>query len=325
MAGSVQSTLIKVGVTAFILALVSLKVDLSKLLLDLSKISNSVLVLGTALLLAHLLLVIPRWSLLLRMHEVNTISMRRLGSIGMISFFFNQILPTAVGGDVVRVWYLQKDGVRTSTAFSSVISDRLHGLLALIILLAIGLPSYLKHSSNVALNSSLIVITVGAAAAFIVVITAGTFLPKLAEKLRWLNSPSKLVTDFRRSVIQGKVFIPVLMLSLVSQLIPATVVWLISKSIGVHIDYLDCITVISATILFSMIPISFAGWGLREVGFITVAGSIGVAQQSSILISIVFGILLTVSALPGLVIWLQNRNAPKQNYLVQSDNEKENH
>jgi glycosyltransferase 2 family protein len=65
-----------------------------------------------------------------------------------------------------------------------------------------------------------------------------------------------------------------------------------------------------------MIPVSFAGWGLREIGFVTVAGSIGVPSETAILISIVFGILLTASALPGLIIWLKKDKDPATKDLV---------
>ena len=46
--------------------------------------------------------------------------------------FFNLVLPTSVGGDVVRAWYLDGGSGRKVPAFLSVFADRASGLLMLI-------------------------------------------------------------------------------------------------------------------------------------------------------------------------------------------------
>src|SRR5207253_2317310 len=49
-----------------------------------------------------------------------------------VGMFFNLLLPTSVGGDVVRAWYLDGGSGRRMPAFLSVLVDRLSGLLILL-------------------------------------------------------------------------------------------------------------------------------------------------------------------------------------------------
>src|SRR5262249_35673261 len=77
----------------------------------------------------------------------------RYTSYYFIGMYFNIILPTSVGGDVVRVWYLDSRSGRRWNAFLSVLLDRLIGLSALlalaclaVIVSPIALPEWLTAS-----------------------------------------------------------------------------------------------------------------------------------------------------------------------------------
>src|SRR5262245_26647240 len=58
---------------------------------------------------------------------------RRYASLYFVGMFFNLVLPTSVGGDVVRAWYLGVDGKRVA-AFCTVLAERASGLIVLMIL-----------------------------------------------------------------------------------------------------------------------------------------------------------------------------------------------
>jgi hypothetical protein len=53
-----------------------------------------------------------------------------------IGLFFNQTLPSAMGGDVMRMWFGHKIGLPAAKAVSSVVIDRIYGLIALLWLVA---------------------------------------------------------------------------------------------------------------------------------------------------------------------------------------------
>ena len=56
--------------------------------------------------------------------------------------------------------------------------------------------------------------------------------------------------------------------------------------------------------LLMLAPISIAGWGLREGVMVIGLGYLGVLPENAFALSILYGILLLVVSLPGLLIWL---------------------
>jgi len=57
-------------------------------------------------------------------------------------------------------------------------------------------------------------------------------------------------------------------------------------------------------ILFSMVPITIAGWGVREGAMVVALGTVGVGREEALAISVLFGIASAIAALPGGLIWL---------------------
>src|SRR5207249_270116 len=60
--------------------------------------------------------------------------LREYVSLYFIGTFFNLLLPTSVGGDVARAWYLDAGTGKRWPAFLSVLADRLSGLFVLLLL-----------------------------------------------------------------------------------------------------------------------------------------------------------------------------------------------
>jgi uncharacterized membrane protein YbhN (UPF0104 family) len=51
------------------------------------------------------------------------------------------------------------------------------------------------------------------------------------------------------------------------------------------------------------IPISIAGWGVREGIMVMGFGYLGVPPEQALALSILYGLLLLVVAIPGVIIW----------------------
>jgi hypothetical protein len=62
--------------------------------------------------------------------------------------------------------------------------------------------------------------------------------------------------------------------------------------------------VISMVTLITVLPISLAGWGVREVTVVALLGMLGVEDEAALLLSIEFGLLAMLVSLPGGVLWL---------------------
>src|SRR5205085_1159720 len=146
----------------------------------------------------------------------------RLYFIGM---FFNLFLPSSVGGDVVRAWYLNARSGRGMAAAVSVFIDRFSGLLVLLALAVVGstvcsveLPTWIKQS------------VWGTAAAAVL----GLSLFPLVN--RWLSrvaSVQKLVEGVRYLACRPTLIVGTSLLSIVVQAGNVIVLWLVGVAIAV--------------------------------------------------------------------------------------------
>ena len=72
----------------------------------------------------------------------------------------------------------------------------------------------------------------------------------------------------------------------------------------IEISLRDCLVLVPPVILVSVLPISMAGWGVREGAMITALGFAGVGSTDALVLSIAFGLVILTLSLPGGVLWL---------------------
>jgi hypothetical protein len=66
---------------------------------------------------------------------------------------------------------------------------------------------------------------------------------------------------------------------------------------------------VDAAVLFilmlgvALVPISIGGWGLRELAVVTLLASHGVPAEIALSLSLTFGIVFVLGAVPGALIW----------------------
>jgi uncharacterized membrane protein YbhN (UPF0104 family) len=69
--------------------------------------------------------------------------------------------------------------------------------------------------------------------------------------------------------------------------------------------------ILPVVMLLTSLPISFAGWGLREGAIIIALGVYGVPQETALALSLVYGVLQLFSAIPGLALWIWEKRRVK--------------
>ena len=83
------------------------------------------------------------------------------------------------------------------------------------------------------------------------------------------------------------------------QMIVVAAIYLLANEVGVHLPLVDVTLVAFGAMLASAIPISFAGWGVREGALIVLFGAYGAAADKTFTISVLFGACMVVASLPG--------------------------
>lgn len=224
--------------------------------------------------------------------------------------FFNQALPTSIGGDALRVLETAKVGGGKREAFYGVFIDRIVGLLGLLLLnlAAISInPVFLEK--NPVVHYAIIGMAVFG---FI-----GVFVLAMVGNLDWLTRSkfTKLAHDLshrvRKVYRSGRAIATQLALSIVIHLLSMTAVYFIGLSVGLGYGLLVYMVVVPPVILLTIIPISLAGWGVRETGMIGLFLLIGAEKATILSVSLIYGLILVAASAPGMYFFLLGKRQPK--------------
>lgn len=250
-----------------------------------------------------------RWQVLLRVQNIH-LPFWRVFQLFMIGVFFNVFLPGAVGGDVVKIFYLLKETrQQKAAAFLTVLMDRLLGLLALIGITAVILgPHYREFLETPATKALLVTLVfimanaVGAILVSIVIISFG-WINHLPQRL---PGRAKLIEISAAYALYGRAWKSSLagfLLSAAAHGLYFTTFYFAARAFTESVTWLNMMTVMPVVAVITSLPISISGVGVREGLFEKLLGDLyGVGAEAAVLISLTgFLIIVIWSAVGGIV------------------------
>ncbi len=234
--------------------------------------------------------------------QLNLIKSLKLSFIGQ---FFNQILPSSIGGDAAKIWIVSTKGIRLGRAASTAISDRFSGLIVNIIIPTVSYiifpitwpPSFSQIGTGLVLSLLL---------TFAVLVFLYTFDENIFKKNKkfHLEKLVVLLNDLKITLFKNKKKLWILILSVSIQTINIFIIFVIAKSLNIHVAFNFLIILVPTIMLISIVPISIAGWGLREALMVFGLSFANVAKLDAISISILFGLIHLTSAILGLAFFI---------------------
>jgi len=222
----------------------------------------------------------------------------------MIGSFFNQTLPSSIGGDAVRLWLVNRSGAGWRAATYSILTDRAIGLIALALIIVASLPWSYGMIADGKGRLALLVVDLAALAGGLGFLLLG-HLPWTWLKSWW---PTKHVHAC--SVIANKVILnprsgpKIAALSLSIHVLAVVIAWCAVKSIAAAADFEQVFMLIPPIMLITMMPISIAGWGVREATMMVAFGYAGLAQTDGTVVSILFGLVYFILGGLGGLVWI---------------------
>lgn len=300
------STVAKAAISLLIIWFLLSRVDLAPVGARLARLGPLKILLGLFPLVTQLVIAAERWRLVCRQLGVTLRFLTGL-QIVAIGAFFNQTLPSAVGGDAMRVWLLARERVGLGKAVNTVLCDRVLALVVLIGLTATTLPLFYEHVESPAARVAVTIFALTGLAGFAVFLVAGPWVARLLQRWTVSRPFGELAIDFHRLFSASIATVTLIGWSLAIHLLTILSAWLIARLLAVDVNLLDCLIVMPPIVLITMLPISIAGWGLREGAMVVGFGMVGVASADALAISICFGLANIVTALPGGVLWLRDR------------------
>lgn len=304
------SIAIKAAVTLSLLGWLLHRIDLAPLLARVGSLDPALSLAAVALMMAQLLLTGWRWALIARTIGA-PLTREATIRLTLIGQFFNQTLPSAIGGDAVRAWLAQREGMSLAKAVSGVFADRVVALLLLVAIVAATLPAFYARVPAPELRLSVAALCGATAAGVAVLLAFGPALSRLLQRHRWTKALGQLADDLRL-VLTSHNAAAVIGSAIVVHLGVVTSVWLVARALAIEVGLLDCVVLVPPIVLITTLPISIAGWGVRESATVVGFGFVGVAPVDAVALSVVFGLVQIVIGLPGGAIWMLQRRSGDQ-------------
>ncbi len=231
---------------------------------------------------------------------------RLLFPIVLIGQFFNQTLPSTIGGDAMRVWLLHKSGVPGTAALSSTLIDRLLGILAILLLVTGGTPGMLDLPIDRSIVGGVMALVaigyvgLGVAAAL-------DRLPGVFHRINTFRFISAFSADMRKILLSPSFLWRPLLHGIIIQLGVVLIVFTLARGLGHRVDLASCLIIVPLSNLVLALPISIGGWGVRENFFVFAFQTVGLQGTEALALSVLYGLLTTAIGLVGGIVWLFRR------------------
>jgi uncharacterized protein (TIRG00374 family) len=296
--------LLRAGVSFLLLVLLLSSIELGELAEAVSRIHLMTVFFCLLLTALGILTSAFKWQAFLVMHGINH-SLRSLVQLYLIGIFFNNFLPTSVGGDFVKATLVSRRRQELPEVLSTIFAERFSGLIAVSCYALAGLVLLPRLLSNASL---------GVAFLLVICMLLAVLLLWNKSRLRvtqWL--PEKIAEIYGRFVLSLKLYVGdyrvlrrAMWTSFLFQLLIAAQYFLVARDLKLDVGFGPLLAVVSLVTLLTILPISLNGLGLREGGFVYLLGQVGVKSHEAIALSlIVYAIVMAFSLLGWIafVIW----------------------
>ncbi len=285
--------LLRLAVSAGVLALVLGLVDVAEIVARLRRLEPQWIIAAVALSVLQVAVSAWRWQFTARRLGIALPLGRALGEY-YLATFLNQVLPGGVTGDAARAWRHGRATANLGPAVRAVMIERASGqlvMLATALLAVWWFPDVLAQLSP---------LWVGLGFAVGVALVA----------LLLLRRRPGMVTAFRADLWQALLAPRALPFQLLTSLLVVAsyigVFWLGARAIGAAGDPAVLLPLIPLVLLAMLIPLSISGWGFREGAAALLWPLAGLPASEGVAVSLVYGGLVLLASLPGalvLILW----------------------
>jgi len=296
----------------FILIKVSISIILLLILIQKIEFSNTKeLFLGinffsyiAALFICLLALIIAayRWFKLNQIININ-ISFSETLKIYFAGLFIGQIMLGALAMDSVRTLSLRKKGFSYKKILLGILYDRLIPILStlvIIILMILVNPNAILNMIEAIANLVKIEIIYKNLNYFLILLLI-IILTSTIVALKTKIKTQEIIKYFFKSSIKPHEWLLLTTNGFIFNILGSIQIYIIAMQFNIDISFYFFVIIYPLIVIIQMIPISFAGWGLRELFLISILSFYGVSPEKAFALSVLLGILGIISSVPGII------------------------
>src|SRR3954462_6070885 len=294
---------IKILISAALLYFSLRKIDLHDLVARLSVRSFGWIALAIAVLFLQIFVGVLRWREI-RSECGAPIGIRQGMRFNLIGTFFNQTLPSSIGGDAVRLWLVARGGAGWRAATYSIFVDRAIGLIALAVVMVASLPWSYRLIGDPHGRSALLLVDFAALVGGVGFLILGR-LPWPWLKRWWGTHHLHACAVIANRVIFSRDRGPkIALLSGLVHVLAVVIAWCVVQSIAAPVVFGQVFQLVPPVMLITMLPISIAGWGVREATMGLAFGYAGLMASEGVNISLLFGAVSFIVGAFGGLVWI---------------------
>lgn len=295
--------LFKLLVSVSLLGFLLFFVDFSALLASILSIDARLYALSIILYFTSQVINSVKWKFLLP-----ELALSKLFIFTFVGVFYSTVLPSQVAGEIAKTWRLARGNRLAERIAASVFVDRVTGLIGLLLLATGGALLAQQPEAQYLVKPAIMMILVLVAIIFFPRIT---FLQKaVRQSVHWLSNKTAFLQNqapkairlldqlslYSRSVIPLVISIGI---GVVFQAVSVAIIYTLAMGLNIKFSYFDMTWILCIISLMTLLPISIAGIGVRELGFVGLLGLLGVSIELALTISLLLFSIQIIGALIG--------------------------
>ena len=304
-------TLLRMIVTVALCIIIIRQADWNKVILGVREVGGALVLLSLVLMLLSVTISTYKWRILLSIHGIS-FAFSQLQQFYFIAIFFNNVLPTSIGGDGYRIYKTLDNARSKSSAVIAVLMERITGLSALFLLGYFSAIWVYLQTENSLARLFIILGTIGLAVSLLLLLlvnwrrlNARILSSKKAP--RPIKAIAEHLVDYSRN--PGK-----------SWNVVATSFWfqlhnslpffiLLHYGVGASISFPALLVVLALLNIVALLPISINGIGLMEGSLIFLSGQFGVPYDAALVVMLLIRILVMPLSAIGALFYFRDKRA----------------
>jgi uncharacterized protein (TIRG00374 family) len=306
---SLLITAVKGTVSLVLLWILFARVDMARLWSVARTASVPWLLSALVLYLVMILASAWRWGLLLQAQHL-AFRFRTLTSSFLVATFFNNFLPSNIGGDVIRIADTAPAAGSKTLATTVVLLDRGIGLLGLVLMAAIGATVGPRFGDAGTLGAGMLWLAFGVA---ITIAAVGILFPEVFTRLlhplrllhaEWVDARlARLTATLARFRQAPTALAGCFAGAVIVQTVLVCFYLAIAHSMRIPVNFGELAVIVPITFIVQMVPLSMNGFGVREATFGFYFTRLGLPLESALLVSFMGAALIILFSLSGGVVY----------------------
>ncbi len=298
---------LKISLSAILLYIILSRTDLKAFASNIRLMDLRLAPLILFLLISKYVVSALRWKQLLIFDGAKSLSVKYLVSLYFIGAFFNNFMPTSVGGDVYKMFQLGKKLKSKSQGFSSTFMERFTGIMALVVISYYGLIRTMSFwvgvlPQGIRSNSLLVIMfKMGLFSGFWITTIVGFFsLGFLAQKISIVQKVYDALMAYKS---QQKVLLIAFLTSFIVQFFAIFTQYFILLSLGINVPISYAIFILPVITLAGFFVPSLNGLGVQDALYISFLGMVGISGSLALSASMVYHFTRLLISLIGGVLY----------------------